>query len=1265
MPKITLFNIQKLSTPTKLNTFLHHIRYTQSDIIALTEYDVSNDIHIQSTINSILSTNNFTPLDNVPTSRVQIFVSNSFHPTISSQNTFQQHFPPPYNQYVQDFNYTFEGIPTSFILVYVPTYQQESALTHLTTITQPDFLNTFRLIFSSHTPPSPCICGDWNSADNHSITDFLARHDCLDCLTKLPHHFTFKPTNISGVGTNRRLDRFYVHTSILNFHRFKYKLLKKLPFSTHLPVLLNIRGKSRRKQRRTSAEATFFSSHTYSARPSPFPHHILEDKALMDHIFNPTPLWPDNVSLSVSYYTEMIQARLQTIKKLIRTLDFNKPTRSSLRENLRRSHSSNPLSTTYKQLNERFKSKLKETTFSNSTIDKAYDLFSSLYTTDSSTDNSLISQIFNTTLSGFMDTSVTPSEHQQLLSPFTDDELKRNLNLLCAKGPSSPGPDGITYQAWRAAWHQACKHITAFANDSLTITGEIKPQHNIFNSIIKLIPKTGFDPEDPNPAKLRPISLTNTIFRLISYSLTKRCMPIFNRLISGHQQAFLEKRDIHLHIQTARILAHHLNTSPASINSILLIDVEKAFDKLNHEYIRIVLHKYGFPAAFIECIMYQTGTGSAQLLNGKFILKRKIPIQCGVRQGLPLSPLLFNLCLQPLILRLQAELKGIIFNPLHVATTSTLYPSLTTTTTVQAFADDLAVFARDANDLQRTFTICSDFTNISGLSLNKEKTKVYCHSRAIPYITSSISATFTVTSIKQNPKYLGIELLSVDWETKLSDLLERARRINFWDLPLHLRTLGMNTYIFSTLFFHDQHHPIPSQLLTNFVQDIKEVIMNQMKPSLPKKTDLWYIPRQLGGFGLLDLPTQLQGRRAYYILYTLFPSISKSQHPYLTQLFRLSLQAEAFDIENMTTINASLMSLIAEHNRDNKPEVHIPPNFTSHSTITLEPNIAITPWFSRIVNPDSSLPRNLHYSMGARHLKFNYSQLFRNDRREEEATRRQQLEASYLERNLLPPALGSYYAPLDLSLPTDQIVSVMLPPPPPPAYPNLAQYIISWQKVVNNITTNTSLSYRVIQLFSDNDPELLPLSSFALQKQFRTEELCTVTTSEDLNHLSKKLHWKTSNILITSRTWIDHGFSIHRWKKFYKSLTGMIYSNPKKYYFLYALNAGLLNNRFYTSCPCEHVEPTTQSPIRHVLNDCRITNSLWEFLHDDSPRPNLICPELNTPTMIQLNHFVGYLFYAHQMSYSRSINHEDPIDWSDEDELALLHHHYTSRYPDD
>ena len=64
------------------------------------------------------------------------------------------------------------------------------------------------------------------------------------------------------------------------------------------------------------------------------------------------------------------------------------------------------------------------------------------------------------------------------------------------------------------------------------------------------------------------------------------------------------------------------------------------------------------------------------------------------------------------------------------------------------------------------------------------------------------------------------------------------------------------------------------------------------------------------------------------------------------------------------------------------------------------------------------------------------------------------------------------------------------------------------------------------------------------------------------------------------------------------------------------------------------------------------------------------CPELNTPTTIQLNHFVGFLFYAHQMSYTRFINYEDPIDWCDlvwpnEDDLALVHHHYTSRYQED
>lgn len=314
MPKIVLFNIQKLTSPTKLDSFLHHIHLLQTDIIALTEYDQSQDPEVILSITHILDSSNYTALSALPHSRVQIYVSTRFYPSISSQNTFRDSFPSPHNLYIQDFNFTFEGIPSTFIVTYVPCYHYESALNSLTTITQESFFSTFKALFLERNPSSPIICGDWNTLENHPISSFLATYSILDSLTKLPRHFSFKPTNISGTGSNRRLDRFYIHTSILNFHKIKYKIMKKLPFSTHLPVFLNLKEKTRRKKRHLQTTITHFSSHIYSQRPTPFPHHIQSDSELMQYIFTPTPLWEDNPTLSFSYYTEVIQQRLKETK---------------------------------------------------------------------------------------------------------------------------------------------------------------------------------------------------------------------------------------------------------------------------------------------------------------------------------------------------------------------------------------------------------------------------------------------------------------------------------------------------------------------------------------------------------------------------------------------------------------------------------------------------------------------------------------------------------------------------------------------------------------------------------------------------------------------------------------------------------------------------------------------------------------------------------------------------------------------------------------
>jgi hypothetical protein len=60
-----------------------------------------------------------------------------------------------------------------------------------------------------------------------------------------------------------------------------------------------------------------------------------------------------------------------------------------------------------------------------------------------------------------------------------------------------------------------------------------------------------------------------------------------------------------------------------------------------------------------------------------------------------------------------------------------------------------------------------------------------------------------------------------------------------------------------------------------------------------------------------------------------------------------------------------------------------------------------------------------------------------------------------------------------------------------------------------------------------------------------------------------------------------------------------------------------------------------------------------------------MCPKLYASIKFQFNHFVSFPVYAHQMSYDRFINYEDPIAWSDKDAIALIHHNYTCRYQDD
>ena len=89
---------------------------------------------------------------------------------------------------------------------------------------------------------------------------------------------------------------------------------------------------------------------------------------------------------------------------------------------------------------------------------------------------------------------------------------------------------------------------------------------------------------------------------------------------------------------------------------IVSIDVEKAFDKVQHPFLIKTLSKVGIKGAVLNIIkaIYETPTANIILNRQKL---KAFPLRSGTRQGCPLSPLLFNIVLE--ILLQQSEKKEI------------------------------------------------------------------------------------------------------------------------------------------------------------------------------------------------------------------------------------------------------------------------------------------------------------------------------------------------------------------------------------------------------------------------------------------------------------------------------------------------------------------------------------------------------------------------------------------------------------------------------
>lgn len=133
--------------------------------------------------------------------------------------------------------------------------------------------------------------------------------------------------------------------------------------------------------------------------------------------------------------------------------------------------------------------------------------------------------------------------------------------------------------------------------------------------LIALIPK---QPGPENVSQYRPLSLCNTIYKIISKIIVMRIRPLLPSLISPMQTAFLEVRRGVDNVIIAQELIYSLRKRKGKTGFMVMkIDLEKAYDRLEWSFIKMVLKHFGFPESMINLIMsYVSSSTTALLFNG-------------------------------------------------------------------------------------------------------------------------------------------------------------------------------------------------------------------------------------------------------------------------------------------------------------------------------------------------------------------------------------------------------------------------------------------------------------------------------------------------------------------------------------------------------------------------------------------------------------------------------------------------------------------------
>ena len=431
---------------------------------------------------------------------------------------------------------------------------------------------------------------------------------------------------------------------------------------------------------------------------------------------------------------------------------------------------------------------------------------------------------------------ISEEEAESCEGPLTETECWNVL--LTMKLNRSPGSDGLSVEFYRFFWNEIKDMVINSLNEGYT-KGELSLTQG--QSVVTLLYKKG------NKGSLdnwRPISLLNIDYKIAARVLATRLQKTLSSIISSDQCGFIKGRSANENVRLVQDVIDYCKFK-SSNGIILFLDFQKAFDNVNHSFLFETLKRMNFKKSFISWIQTLYKNAHGRVIQCGW-LSESFYIYKGVRQGCPLSALLFILVAEILAIRIK-ENKEI--NGINITTDFLYLPEREVKIT--QFADDTTIFVDSIKSVNHVMKEIDSFGKIAGPKVNWNKTKML---KIMDFNLGISEFDFTEEPVK----YLGIfvgkneeHVRRLNWEGKIEKVNNILKTWKMRHLTCYGKIIIIKCLIVPQIVYVATVVPMPEYICKGLHKTIYSFLWNSKREKV--KRNICIRPEVEGGLGMVDL----------------------------------------------------------------------------------------------------------------------------------------------------------------------------------------------------------------------------------------------------------------------------------------------------------------------------------------------------------------------------------------------------------------------------